>query len=98
MKLEQILEAPFTDKQEERFLTALRQDTESDDGFPSPTKMTRMVKTASPKAKKIGDAVAELAAIANRNVKTGEPAHVRFWSSMTKRLKAAADSCKSIGY
>lgn len=54
MKLKQIFEAPFTDKQEDRFLTALRQDVKRHSSWPSPIKVKKMVKAVSPKAKKIG--------------------------------------------
>ncbi len=54
MKLEQILEAPFTDQQEQRFLTALRKDVGKRGEWPQPRRMTSLVKSASPKAKKVG--------------------------------------------
>jgi len=49
-----IHETPFTDQQEQRFLTALRADVKKTDTWPGSKKMTKLVKGASPKAKKVG--------------------------------------------
>jgi len=49
-----IQETPFTDKQEQRFLTTLKQNVKRTDTWPSSQKMTKMVRGASPKAKKVG--------------------------------------------
>ncbi len=52
--LSQVHETPFTDRQEQRFLTTLGQDVDKRDSWPSPHRITKMVKDVSPKAKKIG--------------------------------------------
>ena len=49
--LSQVHETPFTDKQEQRFLTDLKQNKKD---WPGQTKMSRMIKQASPSAKKVG--------------------------------------------
>ncbi|KKM88809.1 hypothetical protein LCGC14_1254900 [marine sediment metagenome] len=55
MRLAEILnEAPFTDKQEERFLSSLKKRVDKTKNWPEPAAMTKMVKAASPKAKKVG--------------------------------------------
>ena len=56
MRLTEILNEapPFTDKQEERFLSSLKKTVDTTDKWPQPGAMTKMVKSASPKAKKVG--------------------------------------------
>ena len=55
MRLAEILnEAPFTDKQEERFLSSLKKKVDKTKNWPEPAAMTRMVRSASPKAQKVG--------------------------------------------
>ena len=55
MHLKEILnEAPFTDKQEERFLNALRQDVKKRGEWPPESKIGQMVRKVSPPARKVG--------------------------------------------
>ncbi len=55
MRLAEILnEAPFTDKQEEQFLSSLKKKVDKTKVWPELRAITKMVKSASPKAKKVG--------------------------------------------
>ena len=62
-----IQETPFTDKQEKRFLTSLKQDVTKKKYWPSDRGMLKLVKKASPPAKEIGRGMYSAAYSHNRS-------------------------------